>query len=277
MTHRVHHLDCGPMNPYGGRIFGAERAPLHRHHMVCHCLLIECDQGLVLVDSGFGTDDLAYPRQRLGPGTAGAFFQLRLDPAITALHQLRALGYRREDVRHIVLTHLDLDHAGGLSDFPRAQVHVLRGELKAALARTGRRERLRYRPVQWAHGPLWRAHDATEGEAVLGFRAVRAVVEPDVLLLAAAGHTRGHAMVAVRQGDRWLLHGGDAWFHHDEVDPHNPRCPVGYRAMQRLLTLDRPAWVENRRRLVALARSDAPVTLFCAHDPDELQRLQSPS
>ena len=35
-------------------------------------------------------------------------------------------GFRREDVRHILVTHLDFDHAGGLPDFPDAVVHVQR-------------------------------------------------------------------------------------------------------------------------------------------------------
>lgn len=38
--------------------------------------------------------------------------------------QIDGRSYRIEDVRHIVLTHLDLDHAGGLPDFPHAKVHV---------------------------------------------------------------------------------------------------------------------------------------------------------
>ncbi|WP_223281445.1 MBL fold metallo-hydrolase [Streptomyces antnestii] len=43
-----------------------------------------------------------------------------LDTGETAVRQVAALGYDIEDVRHIVLTHLDLDHAGGLRDFPPA-------------------------------------------------------------------------------------------------------------------------------------------------------------
>ena len=36
-------------------------------------------------------------------------------------------------VRHILLTHLDFDHAGGLEDFPRARVHVMQAEMEAAI------------------------------------------------------------------------------------------------------------------------------------------------
>ena len=50
---KVHHLNCGTMN--------MPTAP-----MVSHVLLIETDNGLVLVDSGYGTDDCADPK-RVGP------------------------------------------------------------------------------------------------------------------------------------------------------------------------------------------------------------------
>ena len=42
------------------------------------------------------------------------------------------LGFSPDDVRHIVLTHLDFDHAGGIEDFPNARVHVLAREREAA-------------------------------------------------------------------------------------------------------------------------------------------------
>jgi glyoxylase-like metal-dependent hydrolase (beta-lactamase superfamily II) len=44
------------------------------------------------------------------------------------LEQVKQLGFSPRDVRHIVLTHLDSDHAGGLENFPEAHVHVLEAE-----------------------------------------------------------------------------------------------------------------------------------------------------
>jgi glyoxylase-like metal-dependent hydrolase (beta-lactamase superfamily II) len=79
--------------------------------LACHCPLVETEKGLVLVDTGFGLDDVREPRQRLS-----AFFLLmnrvQLDEKLTALHQVKELGFSASDVRHIVLTHLDFDHAG---------------------------------------------------------------------------------------------------------------------------------------------------------------------
>ena len=63
--------------------------------MVAHCLLVEGARGLTLVDTGFGTDDLAAPHRRLGTGFV-RLMGLALDPAETAVAQVRALGHSPE-------------------------------------------------------------------------------------------------------------------------------------------------------------------------------------
>jgi glyoxylase-like metal-dependent hydrolase (beta-lactamase superfamily II) len=202
----------------------------------------------------------------------------RLDPAQTALEQVRALGHDPHDVRDIVLTHLDLDHAGGLSDFPWARVHVHRNELAAA-RRPSRRERLRYVSAQWRHGPQWVEH-AEGGDDWFGFAAVQAVSD-DVLMVPLHGHTRGHCGVAVRRpGGGWLLHAGDAYFFAG--DKETPRsCPPGVRAYQAGLAVDGRSRVENLARLQALHRDhgtggDGQIGMFCAHDRSELEAYAAP-
>ncbi|AUG77157.1 MBL fold metallo-hydrolase [Kitasatospora sp. MMS16-BH015] len=261
----IHHLDCATMCPRGGR------ALLGGDHLVGHCLLVEGPEGLVLVDTGFGTADVADPK-RLGPGLT-VMSRPRLSLARTALHQVRALGHDPRDVRDIVLTHLDPDHAGGLSDFPWARVHVFGEELAAAVVPRNRNERQRYRTAQWAHGPKWVAHEP-DGEHWYGFAATRVLDAPEVLLVPLPGHTRGHSAVAVRSGDSWLLHCGDAYFHHGEADPAVGRAPLGLALFQRALAVDDAARRHNQERLRALRREhEREVTLFCAHDPAELARL----
>ena len=98
--------------------------------MVCHCLLIEGAEGLILIDTGLGSADVLQPRYRLG--AMRLLLGLRLRREETAIEQIRRFGYDTRDVRHIVLTHLDLDHVGGLSDFPDARVHVPGGAPPAA-------------------------------------------------------------------------------------------------------------------------------------------------
>jgi glyoxylase-like metal-dependent hydrolase (beta-lactamase superfamily II) len=129
---RIHHLNCGSIAPPGARLVNGTGSLLRRGTIVCHCLLVVTDAGLVLVDTGIGLHDVARPVARLGRPFLWAL-QPRLEPAETAVRQIAALGYQSTDVRHVVLTHLDVDHAGGLADFPQAQVHVHATELAAAL------------------------------------------------------------------------------------------------------------------------------------------------
>ena len=93
------------------------------------CLLVETNQGLVLVDTGLGLDDY------FNPTRFTKFFRvimdLPFDPGEAAINQLDRLGYKSEDVRHILLTHMHFDHCSGLADFPHAKVHVHRREHEA--------------------------------------------------------------------------------------------------------------------------------------------------
>ena len=93
-------------------------------------LLIETDNSLVLVDSGFGTDDCANPK-RVGPTRRMVRPVLRHEE--TVAHQIEQLGFARDDVRHIIITHMDMDHAGGLSDFSAAQIHLTSAEALGAI------------------------------------------------------------------------------------------------------------------------------------------------
>jgi glyoxylase-like metal-dependent hydrolase (beta-lactamase superfamily II) len=270
---RVHHLDCGTMCPASARLVNGRGGWFEPARMVCHCLLVEGSDGLVLVDTGLGTGDIDDPRRRL----SGMFLRAarpRLDRTQTALAQLERLGFEREDVRHIVPTHLDLDHVGGLSDFPAASVHVFEPELRAATARATSKERNRYRPAQIAHGPKWVPH-AVAGDSWLGFERVR-VVGDDIALVPLIGHTRGHCAVAVRDEHGWLLHAGDAYFFHGEVDPLRPRSTPGLSLFQRLVAMDDGARRNNQARLRNLVRDHGnTVRVFSAHDPTELDAMAS--
>jgi glyoxylase-like metal-dependent hydrolase (beta-lactamase superfamily II) len=194
-----------------------------------------------------------------------------LDLAETALAQVHGLGYAAADVTDIALTHLDLDHAGGLGDFPQARVHVLGDELEAA-THPRLRERARYVAAQWAHGPRWQRHSVA-GDAWFGLQSVTALGD-DVVLVPLRGHTRGHCGVAVRRTDGgWLLHAGDSYFSAGEKETP-PTAPPGLRMFQALMSVDDLARRHNQERLRELhAAHGAEVTVFSAHDPQEYAAL----
>lgn len=271
---RVHHLNCVSTCPLGGSLMDGRSASL-RGRLTCHCLLIETPRDLVLVDTGFGLRDVADPRSRLSP-----FFLALVKPAFreeyTAIRQIRALGFDPRDVRNIVLTHLDFDHAGGLDDFPWARVHLLEEEERSASARSTRLDRMRYRPAQWSTRPNWQLYPRNTGQSWFGFGCVRDLVgvAPDVLLVPLLGHTLGHSGVAVRREHDWLLLSGDAYFYHAEMDLERPRCTPGLRLYQTMMEKDRPSRLRNQQRLRELLRTDAgEVNVFCSHDVTEFERL----
>jgi glyoxylase-like metal-dependent hydrolase (beta-lactamase superfamily II) len=274
---RIHHLNCGTCCPVGGRLFDGYSRGLSAH-LVCHCLLIETNDGLVLIDTGYGSQDITQPRERLSN-----FFlalnrpQLRTEE--TAVAQIRRLGFAPADVRHIVVTHLDFDHVGGIEDFPNARIHVTAREKEVADQRRGGAfvSRKRYRPQQWDEATNWSLYPFGGGEPWFGFDAVRDLegLPPEILLIPLAGHTWGHAGIAVQEDEgRWLFYAGDAYFHHGEINGEHRTCPPGLRGYQRLMQVDADARMANQRRLRTLStdHSDA-VRIFCAHDLVEFEAL----
>lgn len=273
---KIHHLNLSTMCPFGGRLVsGGHRSVFARGELVTHALVVETPRdGLVLVDTGFGIDDVRHARRRLGLGFA-TLSGTRLAEEHTAVRQIEALGFSRRDVRHIVVTHLDLDHAGGLSDFPKALVHVHRAEHAAAMRPGSWIDRRRYRRAQWAHGPKWQLYDAG-GEHWFGLESLR-VIADGILLVPLPGHSRGHSAVAVRAdepgGPEWLLHCGDAYFFHLEKD--DPECcPPLLRRFQSIVATDDGARQANAERLRVLHREHGrTVRMFSAHDPHEYRSL----
>lgn len=271
---RVHHLNAVSLCPPGGALVDGHSVSI-RGRLACHCLLVEARDGLVLVDAGLGVEDVRHPHERLS-----GFFLSMLAPELseewTCVRQIERLGYEARDVRHVVLTHLDLDHAGGLDDFSWATVHLLSAEREAAERQHTRLDRWRYRPQQWGTRARWRDYRSGEGEPWLGFDCVRALEglpSGDVLLVPLSGHTLGHAGVAVRRDRGWLLHAGDAYYDRRELDPDAPRCTPGLRTFERLMEQDRRArlWNQERLRDLAAAR-EGEVEVLSSHDPGEFER-----
>jgi glyoxylase-like metal-dependent hydrolase (beta-lactamase superfamily II) len=195
---QIHQLDCAPVRPYFPPVPSATL-----------CTLVVADEELILIDTGFGTQDLSAPSVKMRLFLA--LMRTPRDQAVTAVNQIAALGYPPEHVRHIVVTHLHLDHNGGLFDFPHALVHITRTEFEIAMKPRGVR-RLFYDRSQWRHGPRWRIHDEVQPGAWFGFDAIEIpeIHSARLLMVPLVGHSPGHAGVAVEAPGGWLFHCGDA-------------------------------------------------------------------
>jgi len=261
---KVHYLNCGTMHPRLAPVF----VP-HQSRVPCLCLLIETGDRLVLVDSGFGTRDME-DLSRLG--SMNVILNAIPDKEQPAVHQVERLGFRGEDVRDIICTHLDRDHAGGLSDFPEARVHVTTAERDAALNPSNRKERDRYRRCHFSHGPKWVTHEDISGEKWYGLECIRELtgLPPEIVLVPLHGHTRGHCGVAVDTGDGWVLHCGDAYYVKQELT----KAPFDIKNFRRVAHVNHAKAMTSIERInSALQNSNGDVTTIAAHDKYEYTNL----
>ncbi len=274
---KIHSLNCATLCPPCRRAVNGDGGYLESGAMICHCLLIETAQdGLILVDTGFGIEDCQAPQRRLGLSIRATSRPV-LQERETAVRQVEALGFKASDVRQILLTHLDLDHAGGLSDFPAATVHLLAEEKRAAEGRNTWLARSRYRPEQWRHVNRWELYSEAEGECWKGLRNARRVrgIREDILMIPLIGHTFGHAGYGIDQGVGSFLHCGDAYFNGASVRGRatGQRVPWGMARFQQLVATDRVRMNETQAELMALYERESiapnPLEIFCAHDPQE--------
>lgn len=230
-------------------------------HAVCNCLLIEDNEKLVLIDSGLGEleiDTLHLLSQRIP-----AIYDIPINPNLAATRQLSCLGYGRDRVTDIVLTHLDLDHAGGLKDFPAAHVHLSKEE-------HSNRQDSRYLQDQFSHRPHWEPVSYFD-ERWFNFAAKTLLIldEVDIKLIPLPGHTLGHCGVAVRDrrlSAKWIFHVGDAYYHRSEL--HYPNSNASF--VSRLSAFDDSVRQETLSKLRYLAEIRwKEVSMISSHDASE--------
>ena len=193
----IHHLNCGTL-----------KAPFVQVDSIVYCLLVETSSGLVLVDTGFGSRDYSVPSLKMRFFLRYMGVPCNLEE--TAIFQVKALGYDVRDVREIIQTHLHIDHAGGLGDFPWANIHIYKREYLAGMNPRGIME-FAYDQSHWAHDPNWILHEKNKSNW-FGFDSIPVLRTPeaDFLLIPLPGHTRGHCGVAIGKPGNWLIHCGDA-------------------------------------------------------------------
>ena len=98
-------------------------------------------------------------------------------------------------------------------------LHIFRPEYEAALHPHGLMGPF-YIQQHWAHRPKWEIHDLDD-EKWFDFDAIP--IFDDVWLVPLPGHTAGHCGVAMKSGDGWLFHCGDAASpFHAPADPNRP-------------------------------------------------------
>jgi N-acyl homoserine lactone hydrolase len=168
--------------------------------------------GHILIDTGFHSSVAVDPKKNLGRVGARAFPGIDMQQSQSVAAQLRAIGVEASQVRVVVMTHLHIDHASAMSDFPAATFLFSDREWEAAT--TG--------PRRWAHGYRQKQFDHAFDYRLLDFEAPVAdsfatfgrsfdlLGDGSVRLVFTPGHTLGHMSVVLRLRGREVLIAGDA-------------------------------------------------------------------
>jgi glyoxylase-like metal-dependent hydrolase (beta-lactamase superfamily II) len=210
---RIHAIQAGGQQLDGGAMFGVvpktlwsrrlEADALNRIPMGMRCLLVEHDDGLVLIDMGSGNKETPKFHEIYGIENGGESGRTALEDGI------RAAGFAPADIRLVINTHLHFDHAGGntwrneggevLATCPNARYVVQRGEFEYA-THTNERTAASYFAPNWeviaAAGRL----DLIEGDQE---------ILPGIAVRRTPGHTPHHQSVLLRSGGETCCFLGD--------------------------------------------------------------------
>ncbi|MBV7533718.1 MBL fold metallo-hydrolase [Chitinophaga sp. sic0106] len=245
---KIHHLNCLDLqSPIGGSAIG-------------HCLLLETEHKLVLIDTGIGLLDTLQPAIRIGQDYIDRI-GYRFNEALTAFRQLEQLGLPTDSVTDCIISHLDNDHIGGLADFPDAAVHISTEEYENFKAGNPR-----YLQTPLAHHPNIITYGPSS-EKWYGFEARKINIDIawDIFLVPLFGHTNGHCGVAIHADDHWIFYVGDAYYLRAELnDPHHP-----IHQMTKMNADNDELRVNNLNKIRELVQREPGIVVYGYHDEEE--------
>jgi glyoxylase-like metal-dependent hydrolase (beta-lactamase superfamily II) len=221
---------------------------------------IEHPEGVIVVDTGQGVHLLETSRSYHPFLRWEVIFRIESEEEIGP--QLRAIGIGPRDVRKVVLTHLHMDHDGGLAHFPNSEILVSSDELRTASGWAGRIRG--YLPNRW---PSWfdpaPIDLATEPFGPFA-RSRRMTQAGDIVVVATPGHTANHISVLVQEGDTTFVLAGDTSYNEalmlgGRVDGVSPDERVSKATLDAMKSFTR----------------SRPTVYLPTHDPQSGSRLAS--
>lgn len=213
-------------------------------------VLLECDGGWLLLDTGFNTALIRDPALRRRYYPSGEYRPVLPGPGEPLEEALAGVGVDMADIYAVAVSHLHSDHAGGLKHFAgHVPVHVQETELAYGLSG---------HPEPEAHSIYRVDFDDPRIDWRRASGDVR--IAPGVTAVLTAGHTPGHQSFVVD-----LEGGGGFVFAFDAADLTENierELPVGST-----IGVDPEETVEPIRRLKSLA-AERGYRLIPGHDPD---------
>lgn len=206
--------------------------------------VIEHPDGVTLFDSGLPAA-MCDPEESYRKALQSQDLDVSLTPEETLTSHLERLDIDPARVRHVVLSHLHFDHAGGLREIPNATIVVQRREWEAGFEPDLASQYFLPR----RYFDLGHAVKLVDGEHDL-------YGDGAVTCLPSFGHTPGHQSLRVRSeaGDHILV--SDACYNCQVVESRNFPAYSDQAAMNRSLD-------------ALLALRDPGTVIIFGHDPDQ--------
>jgi N-acyl homoserine lactone hydrolase len=225
--------------------------------------VIDHEEGIIVVDTGETSrvHEKGYHPSWHPFFRRAAMFSVQPEEEIGP--QLRAMGIKARDVRHVVITHLHTDHAGGLVHLSGAKTWVAPGELRRASGFGGKLQG--YLPHRW---PKWWTPEPIHFQKTRfgPFQESLPVTKKgDVLIIPTPGHTPHHVSVVVCGSPSYFLAGDTSYDQAhllaDKVDGVSPDESISRGTMH---------------NIVALAKQQ-PLVYLPSHDREGAARLAAQS
>jgi glyoxylase-like metal-dependent hydrolase (beta-lactamase superfamily II) len=216
--------------------------------------------GAILVDTGLHPSIATNGKENFG-GVANRVGNPTLNAGEDVPAQLRKRGLDPNEIPVVVMTHLHIDHASAISEFPNST--FILSEAEWVVAATGSRPLLNgYRRQHFDYAFDYRTVDFDRGgiDSYASFgRTFDLFGDGSVRLAFTPGHSPGHMSVIVRLKERDFVIGGDATYTQAQLSGEAPLPP-------------RPFDAHNFRRSLQelrLFRGQFPdATVTPGHDPD---------
>lgn len=263
---RIIKINCATFNPLFEKTMNGTGRFRKNGSIITNCLLIETtESGLMLVDTGFSRDDVDNIKRI--PLGLRIFFKPNMFIEETAYFQIQKYGYDVRDVRNVIFTHLDVDHANGVEDFPWAKGHCSRIEYKYAINKVGIKSKIRYKGSAIKSHKLWEFYDCFDeriNELNIKGQRIKGLNE-DIYMIPLSGHSSGNCAIAIKGKNDWILHCGDAYMNDCEISEKED-----YKSYSGLFQLfiqnSNKKRIESLQKIRQLKIEYKNVKIICSHD-----------
>lgn len=213
----------------------------------CPAYLIEHPKGLVLFDTGCHPKAADDPVGYWGP--IAEHLQVKYPKEVLLDNQIKGLGYKMEDVKYVVISHLHLDHTGYMHAFPKAKFLIMANELRYAYwPDTHLRGVFVFEDILPTRNFDWLELDGDFD--VFGDGSLHMLKTP--------GHTPGECSLYVRLPNRKILLVGDTLHLRGQFDTL-AGMPLDTDPIQSSLSIQR----------VKALRDLHEATVWISHDPED--------